>query len=310
MLLAASAFYMSAFSQKPPIKFGKIDKSDLEMQYYEIDSSASAVILCDYGRFNGTTLEFTRLLRIKILKKEGLSWADRIFPTMSKSEIRGITYNLEDGEIVKEKLKVSSIFEERVTDDYYRMRVTMPNVKVGSVFDIEFHHFFIPIEWDFQNTIPVKWSELILEPTPFITFQKKFFGYEQLFISDNIRWVGKNMPAIKEEPYVNSIYNYITKFEFDLLNINAPGYYLNLTTSWNAVATYLHKNSRFGDAMYNAMFLNGIAKEISEKYTNDEDNCGNSADKHEHLHCLVDIPVNGTTIVGSVSRCFICRLHL
>jgi hypothetical protein len=83
MLLAVSAFCMSAFSQKPPIKFGKVDKSDLEMQYYELDSSASAVILCDYGRFNGNTLEFTRLLRIKILKKEGLSWADGIFPTMS-----------------------------------------------------------------------------------------------------------------------------------------------------------------------------------------------------------------------------------
>jgi hypothetical protein len=79
------------------------------------------------------------------------------------------------------------------------------------------------------------------------------------------------MPAVKEEPYVNSIYNYITKFEFDLLSINAPGFYLNLTTSWNAVATYLYKNSRFGDAMYSAMFLSDIAIEIREKHTNDED---------------------------------------
>lgn len=267
MLIIASAFHLSLLSQKPPIKFGKIDRSDLEMQYYEPDSSALAVILCDYGRFNGHTLKFTRLLRIKILKKEGLAWADKIFPTNSKSEIRGTTYNLENGEIIKDKLKPSSIFEERVTDDYYRMRVAMPNVKVGSVFDLEFNHFLIPIEWHFQSIIPVKWSELILEPTSYVEFQKKFFGYEQLYITENMRWVGKDMPAIKEEPYVNSIYNYIAKFEFDILSVVTRPF----TTSWNAVATYLDQNSRFGDAMSGAMFLNGIAKEIKERYATDED---------------------------------------
>lgn len=267
ILLGLFAVWLSVFTQKPPIKFGKIEKADLEMQYYERDSSAPAVILCDYGRFNGNTLRFTRLLRIKILKKEGLNWADKIFPTSSKSNIRGVTYNLENGEVIEEKLKPSSIFEERVTEHYYRMRVAMPDVKVGSVFDIEFNHFFIPVEWDFQNTIPVKWSELILEPTPHLTFQKKFYGYERLFITEDIRWVGKDMPAMKEEPFVNSIYNYITKFEFDILTVATRPF----TTTWNAVATYLDDNSRFGDALSGAMFLSGIAKEIKEKYTNDED---------------------------------------
>ena len=62
ILLGLFAVCLSVFTQKPPIKFGKIEKADLEMQYYEGDSSAPAVILCDYGRFNGNTLRFTRLL--------------------------------------------------------------------------------------------------------------------------------------------------------------------------------------------------------------------------------------------------------
>jgi len=271
-LLAASTFYLSVFSQKPPMKFGKIDRSDLEMQYYELDSSASAVILCDYGHFNGNTLEFTRLLRIKILKKEGLSWADKVFPTVSKSNIRGMTYNLDNDEIVEEKLKPPSIYEEKVSDDYYRMRVAMPNVKVGSVFDIEFSHFFIPAEWDFQNTIPVKWSELVLEPTPYLSFKKNFFGYEGLYISEDNRWIGKDMPALKEEPYVNSIYNYITKFEFDILDIHAPGlFFQSFTTSWDAVAKFLKDNSQFGAVISNSMYLNSIAQEIKEDYTTDQE---------------------------------------
>ncbi len=80
------------------------------MKVCSIDSTAPAVILCDYGYFNGNTFTFTRLLRIKILSKEGYDWANRTFTTFSKSNIRGITYNLEDGKVVEEKLKRSSIF--------------------------------------------------------------------------------------------------------------------------------------------------------------------------------------------------------
>ncbi|NJK85655.1 MAG: hypothetical protein HC906_06500 [Bacteroidales bacterium] len=160
------------FSQKAPIKFGKVSMEDMQMTAYPDDTSAAAVILCDYGYFNSNTFETTRLIRIKILKKEGLGWADKVFPTASKSAIRGITYNLENGEIVEEKLKNSSIYEERVYEDYYRMRVAMPNVKVGSIFDIEFTFFLIPVEWRFQDVIPVRWSELYLESSQYIRFQK------------------------------------------------------------------------------------------------------------------------------------------
>ncbi len=254
-----------SYSAKAPIVFGKIDKADLEMKYYEPDSSAPAVILCDYGYFSANDYRFRRILRIKILKKEGLAWADKVFPTSMKSDIRGITYNLEEGEIVKEKLKSSSIFSERVNDDYYRMRVAMPNVKVGSVIDIEFGHPLIPKEWRFQDVIPVKWSELVLEPTTILRFRKNMFGYEPLYINTENRYVGKDMPAFKAEPYMNSIENYITKFEFDILDINIPGYYKTYTTSWEAIRVFLNDHEYFGKALTGAMYLNSVAKEIETK---------------------------------------------
>jgi len=67
LFLLVSFFTIQLFAQKAPIKFGKIDIEDLKMEYYELDSSAPAVVLCDYGFLNSNEFEFHRILRIKIL---------------------------------------------------------------------------------------------------------------------------------------------------------------------------------------------------------------------------------------------------
>lgn len=262
-LFIFSFFYANA--KKAPIKFGKIELSDLEMTTYEKDSSASAVVLCDYGYFNGTELEFTRIVRIKILKKEGYAWADRVFPTSEKATIRGITYNLENGEIVKEKLSKKSIFSDRITQSYYNMRVAMPNVKVGSVIDIQFTHPFLPNEWEFQKSIPVIHSELTIESNDYISFKKTFFGYEQLAVSTNGFWVAKDMPAFKKEPYVNSMDNYITKMEFNISNISIPGYFYKSTSSWSDISKILYDSDKFGIVMKNSRYLKTLAEIIKRR---------------------------------------------
>jgi len=137
----------SLFAQKDPIKYGKIDKADLEMKVYPADTSAAAVILCDFGHFDSSRAEFVRMLRIKIFKKEGSSWGNQVFPFPSEAFIRGITYNLENGEIIESKLKSESVFKENVIKDKFRKRVAMPNVKEGSIIDLEFTFKGIPYEW-------------------------------------------------------------------------------------------------------------------------------------------------------------------
>ena len=258
-------------AQKAPIKFGKVDISDLEIKVYEYDTSAPAVILCDYGYFNSNKFQFTRILRIKILKKEGYNWANRGFPTSSKTDIRGKTYNLENGKIIIDKLKSESIYKERVTEDYYIIRIAMPNVKVGSIIDIEFTYLGLPLEWRFQEEIPVKWSELSIEPSSYVKFRKNVFGYEPLNINTDGRWVAKDMPAIKPEPYMNSINNYMTKFEFDILEIKVPWFYKAFTTSWDAVNDYLLDSKSFGCVLKSSAYLNTVKNEINNQYTDNKD---------------------------------------
>jgi hypothetical protein len=119
------------YSQKAPVKFGDVNMGDLEMKVYEKDTSAAAVVLCDYGYLDSRDFIFRRVIRIKILKKEGYNLANMLFSTSQKTDIKGITYNLEGGKIIEEKLTRKSVFEERITEDNYRMRVAMPNVKDG-----------------------------------------------------------------------------------------------------------------------------------------------------------------------------------
>lgn len=265
-ILLLSVIQIPIFAQKAPIKFGKIDKADLEMKAYPADTSAAAAILCDYGYFKSTPFQFIRTLRIKIFKKEGTSWGNQVFPVSSNANIRGITYNLENGEIVESKLKSESIFKERVTEDYYRTRVAMPNVKEGSIIDMEFNYTGLPREWRFQEEIPVSWSELIIEPSTLATFRKNFFGFEHLSESTNTRWVAKDMPAFRKEPYMSSAKNYITKFEIELLRLSF-GNFQEFSTTWEAVNTLLRESKYFGKAMEGCTFLNSIAKDIEKNYT-------------------------------------------
>ena len=256
---------------KAPIKFGNVSLADLQMLSYDKDTSAPAVILCDYGFYNSGNYEFTRTLRIKILKKEGYHFADQIFETKFKSKISGYTYNLENGQIVKEKLSNKSIFEERVFEDYTRMRVSMPNVRVGSVIDIEYLDDRLPSVWYFQNSIPVLWSELVIEKSPYIKYRKKHFGLTSFFINSDDRWVTKDVPAFVNEPYINSSKNYISKFEIEITEINYPGFYKTYSNSWTDVGNYLLSSDYFGNAISNSNFLNTLVHEISSRgYTKEK----------------------------------------
>ena len=102
LMLTVSLNYI--FSAKEPMKYGKIDKADLEMTAYPADSSASAVILCNYGYFNASDLQFVHQMRIKILKEEGKQRGNFYVPAAERTNVKGQTVNIENGKPVVTKL--------------------------------------------------------------------------------------------------------------------------------------------------------------------------------------------------------------
>lgn len=253
-------------AQKAPMKYGKVDQADLDMKVYPADSSASAVVLCNYGYFNSREFQFVHQKRIKILKEEGKSQGDFFVLATEKAVVKGQIVNMENGIPVITKLGKESIFIEKVSKNQYRARVACPNVKVGSVIDVEFYYSGLPSLWRFQETIPVRWSELIIEDNQYLSFRKNAVGFTPFFVSTDTRWVTKDVQAFKSEPFINNYENYMSRFDIEISSIHIPGeLYKDYATTWESVAEALNKESNFGQELYTLqLYLNGLAKQIKE----------------------------------------------
>ena len=261
------------WAQKAPMKYGKVDKADLEMKVYPLDSTASAVLLCNYGYFDSNQMQFVHQMRIKILKEEGKDQGNLTVPASERTTVKGQTVNLENGVPVITKLNKEGIFIEKISRSSYQARVAMPNVKVGSVLDIEFYYDGLPSYWYFQKSIPVRWSELILEESIYFSFRKNSTGYAPLTEATSDRWVAKDMPAFKSEPFINNYENYLTRFNIEISSIHIPGQlYKDYATTWEAVAKILREADDFGAPLTSfSFYLNGLEKEIKSTSTTPEE---------------------------------------
>lgn len=189
-------------AQKPPIKFGDISLEDLQMKGYPLDSSAAAVVLADYGestisyiQSEGFILNFERIRRIKILKKEGFEWADFSFSLYHNGSdeerlvgLKAATYNLENGKIVESKVSKDAIFKEKYDTNNDLMKITFPNVKEGSLIEIYYKissdFLFNFQDWDFQTTIPTISSEYRAKIPEYFNYDKYMQGYISLDVNE------------------------------------------------------------------------------------------------------------------------------
>ncbi|MDD2799793.1 MAG: hypothetical protein PHV20_14480 [Bacteroidales bacterium] len=252
----ALVLFTSVYAAKEPMKYGKVDKADIEMTTYPLDTTASAVVLCNYGYFDSQNFQFVHQRRIKILKDEGKSWGDFVVPGAEDAQVKGQTINIENGKIVVSKLQKESKFIEKVSKNRYNVRVSMPNVKAGSVIDFEVYYQGLPSYWRFQEKIPVRWSELIIEPNSYLSFRKNYSGYVPIAESSDDRWVTKDVPAFKSESYINNAENYLTQFDIEISMIHVPGrYYKEYATTWEAVVTTLRKDEDFGQNLNSLGFF-------------------------------------------------------
>lgn len=266
-----------SMAQKPPMKFGKINIENLKMTNYEKDSSASALILCDFGdaklEYNKTAagfqLVFQKHTRIKILNKDGYNWANgevQLYhqgsDTEKLSQLKGITYNLEDGKVVKTKLSTKSIFKEKLSANRDITKFTLPNVREGSIIEYSYQvasdFIFSFKSWEFQKSIPIVWSEYRAKIPQYFNYLQMAQGYLPFKINEktnkfvdfaytlptqknlaygkkiegekvimrydesNYRWVVENAHAFVEEPYMTTSKSYKSKIQFQLASTQYP----------------------------------------------------------------------------------------
>ncbi len=246
--------HLEAGAQKAT-SFDDVTLKELQMTRFEGDTAAAAVILFDVGRSEGNTFRFTRKLRVKILTKAGLDWGNWVINTPSRGDFKVVTHNLVDGKIVSEKATQKAIHEQTVIDEFEVYKVFAPSVKVGSVVEITYSFVGLPFEWRFQERIPVVFSELTLETDRL--FDKTHFGFEPIETVKPNQWRARNVPAFKEEPFLNNYANYISKFEFQFAYL--------FSKDWRTIVNRLAEEPTFGRLQYNAPYLNDFAKETKAK---------------------------------------------
>lgn len=281
-----------ALCQKSPFKFGDIPTEDLTMSIYDKDSSAAAVVLFDFGKayigFNaaGAVLTFERHVRIKILNKDGLSWADASIPLYKSGSneervigLKAVTYNLENGKVVESKMSKDAIFKEKFNRSINLQKFTLPNVKEGSVLEYSYtvsSDFLANFpNWKFQYSIPVKHSEYIAIIPDFFVMEKYMQGYipvtnynvtnkSQANYSEKVHhWVLSNVPAFKEEPFMTSEDDYVSKMNFALAYINFPGQpSQEIMGTWEKLVANLKESEYFGKVIKGSNYLKKNVEEI------------------------------------------------
>ena len=275
------AFYLflvkTTYSQIREFQFGEVDKSDLEMTHYALDSGASAVILLDQGSAyyeeTNNTMVLKHHIRLKILKESGLDKADITLRYIKGynpiQKIKSITHNLENGEVVKTNVSKKQWTNEQINDKLYARKLSFPNAKVGSIIEYTYTQvmgdvFNLPA-WTFQTSIPVRYSEYICFIPKYGTYQLNFKGYQPTSYEDIngefYHFRMENIPALDREPYISSLENYRAKVEFECKKIQTPTFSRRFMETWNVINTELYESDAIGDIFYNDRIVRSIYPE-------------------------------------------------
>ncbi len=309
--------HFAVLAQDPKIKWGKIKPEDLQKKIYALDSGANAITLSDVGstQIVGNSkgwfsLEFKRHTRIHILNKNGYKEANIEIPlytngsgTEKLENLKGVTYNLENGQLVETKLEKSAVFEEKHSRNVVVKKFTLPNIKEGSIIEFTYQiesDFLRNLQpWTFQENIPALWSEYNLSLPQFFDYMFLSQGFIPFFVREkkdhtsdfvisdasgtgatertsitagvtDYRWAMKDIPQLKQENFTSSLNNYKAKIEFQLAAYKEPLVYKSVMGSWPQVSKELLADEDFGRNLSTAnLWLGDVVKPLLEGATTD-----------------------------------------
>ena len=258
----------------------------------------------------GFSLVFKHSKRIKIIKKQGFEAATETIPLyvsgsrVEKIEsLRASTYNLEGGKVVETRLDDKSIFTDKVNKHWLHKKFTLPALKEGSIIEYTYTQtspFLFNLQpWTFQSSYPCLWSEYQVEMPNFFQYVTLGHGYlpmtstimdtrhvnfnlvspggadrdERFTYDDDVitrRWVMQKIPALKEEAFTTTLYNYLSRVEFQFRGYSfrnqAPK---DVMGNWQSTSEELLKDEDFGaDLDRNNSWLDDSLKVITKGAVN------------------------------------------
>lgn len=269
---------------KKEFKFGKINPKEFDTKSIGQDSAASAIKLFDVGECyfelspnSGSFIYvFERHVRYKILNKNSYDLANFTIPLYKSSNsskedlnyLDGATYNMVDGKMLTSKLNKDAKFTEEYNKNYIIKKYALPNVKEGSIIEFKYRiksdFIFTLRGWKFQSDVPTLWSEYNVRIPEYLNYKSNLSGYYQVnhpihatvnasyltgLNSSAVydKYTTENVPALKDEPFVTTMDDYIPKIAFELRSTNFPqDIYRDFNGSWDKIIGSLAEDENFG----------------------------------------------------------------
>lgn len=304
-LLGFIIFFFSSGLNAQILSLPEIQLSDFQQKQYSLDTSAHAIVLYEIGRSSIEKSEQDHSLmvfhhyraQIKILSVDGYSQANFTLPMYKFGstfetvyDIRGKTYNVENGKVEFTELKRNSIIVENRSEFLKLTKFTLPDIKVGSIIDIEYTVISPDIfnfrSWQFQSDIPKLKSEYrVLIPAIYkynVTLKgplklkdtKSKVNKECLLLNgakidcSDLTYSMHDIASFVEESYMLAPKNYISAINFELEEMTLlNGGKKTFTKNWTDVDRELMAEKSFGGQLKRTKFLDEKIPDAIRKIT-------------------------------------------
>ncbi|MBX2829542.1 MAG: DUF3857 domain-containing protein [Flavobacteriaceae bacterium] len=231
------------------VEFGKPTQQELMLTAYPKDPETSAVELYSKGKVSVVVTDSRHIRlkkefhkKIKVLDVDRFEGATIEIPYFHDGKI---------GEKIKEIKAIShydgtqayvgegDIYTQNPTENWHTKSFTFPNVKNGSILEYTYiieSPYFHTYQWEFQGHYPTVYSEFVSEIPGNYSYRIALFGGKELDTHDTsikkycfyVEGYGdaadctyelfamRDVPAFKEEDYMLSKNNYISKVKYEL----------------------------------------------------------------------------------------------
>ncbi|MDR2131272.1 MAG: DUF3857 domain-containing protein [Odoribacteraceae bacterium] len=234
---------------------------EMTMERCDFCPDAKAVVLDRRGEITftyypsaGLMYHFAEGVRVKILDASAAGRANVKIRYYSPSastiennervmELKGVTYNLENGKIVTTRLERADIYRTRLNAYTEEVSFALPAVKAGSVIEYSYtresNYISSLPDWFFQEDIPTLSNELLYILPEYFNFQARMMGEIQPLKREEKRvttqlndvthpglsvWMRvQEVPPVEEEPYVSNPCDLPFRVEFQLVSVDIPG---------------------------------------------------------------------------------------
>lgn len=250
---------------------GDVSFADFFQYDQSYDSTAPAIVLFDQAKvfFDvDYTVFMDRHIRLKILNESGLDYGDvqLIYNKEIDQKIEDIeafSYNVKEGELEKRSVDRKEIFDEKLVEDIYAKKFTMPNIEAGSIIEYSYRKrmgnpFQMP-DWQFHKEIPVEFSSIRMKIPWRFNYHMVFKGTDTEYETESgeydrgsekgyyVNVSKRNLPPVEELPLIESRDNFISEL-YTQLNYayRNDGFKNEFLKDWEQIADEIRMHPEIG----------------------------------------------------------------